>query len=169
MSAPRHDPLDRRPANAARTIVFLAREFERTCQEARVSLPQYRLLLFLRDGPKRAGELAARVAIKRPTLTALVAGLERAGHLRRVSVEQDGRGIHIEITEKGEQAVERAESRLSTLVERLANKGRRESILESLDELSTILDGEIERRIGEVTRPSSSANPAETDEESTHR
>jgi DNA-binding MarR family transcriptional regulator len=130
-----------------RTIVFLAREFERACQESGISLPQFRLLLFLRDGPRRAGELAARVAIKRPTLTALVSGLERDGRLRRNSVAQDGRGIHIQLTDKGLDDLERAEATLARLVEALSSKGEQESILDALDQLAQVLDQEIEQRL----------------------
>ena len=48
---------DRRTKGAVRAIVFLYREFERVCRNEGISIPQYRLLLFLRHGPKRAGEL----------------------------------------------------------------------------------------------------------------
>jgi DNA-binding MarR family transcriptional regulator len=139
--------IDPRSVSAVRTIVFLAREFERACQQSDVSLPQLRLLLFLRDGPKRAGELAARVAIKRPTLTALVAGLERDGQLRRVSVQRDGRGVHIELTPSGLAAAERAEAVLCRLVDSLSAEGDRDAILDALDELAGILDREIEKRM----------------------
>jgi len=80
---------DDRAARAVRSIVCISRVFERACRGTGLSLPQYRLLLFLRHGPKRAGELAAEVAIQRPTLTALVAGLEREDRLRRVADERD--------------------------------------------------------------------------------
>ena len=90
--------IDPRIARAVRSIACISRAFEQVCRIEGLSLPQYRLLLFLRHGPKRAGELAAQVAIKRPTLTALVDGLERESCLKRVADISDGRGVSIEIT-----------------------------------------------------------------------
>ena len=108
---------DRRSTGAVRAIVFLYREFERVCRDEGISIPQYRLLLFLRHGPKRAGELAARAAIQRPTLTSLVDGLEKDGRLRRIQVEADRRGVRLELTEDGDKALRSVEARLSDLIE----------------------------------------------------
>ena len=150
---------DHRTCEGVRTIVFLAREFERACQETGISLPQFRLLLFLRDGPQRAGELAARVAIKRPTLTALVAGLEREGYLERASVQQDGRGIAIDLTDRGAEAVERANRELAKRLEALIDLSAtdcRDSVLDSLHRLAQTMDTEIEKR---TTGPEASERP----------
>ncbi len=139
-------PRDARLSRAVRSIVCLAREFEQQCRSVDVSLPQYRLLLFLRHGPERAGELAAKVAIKRPTLTALVAGLERDGHLRRVADESDGRGVRIELTATGLAALERVEATLSNTIDRLSAAGDRQLILDAFDQMADIVDNEVTRR-----------------------
>lgn len=141
---PRTDP---RIPRAVRSIVCITREFERVCRDSGVSLPQYRLLLFLRHGPERAGELAAKVAIKRPTLTALVNGLERDGMLRRAADSQDGRGVRIELTPAGLQSLEETERQLGYFMHRMSKRGERESILDAMDELSHIIDAEIDRRL----------------------
>jgi DNA-binding MarR family transcriptional regulator len=142
---------DARTSEGVRLIVFLAREFERACQETSLSLPQFRLLLFLRDGPRRAGELAARVAIKRPTLTALVAGLEREDYIDRAAVEKDGRGIHIELTDRGAEAVEQTNrelsARLSALMD-LSATDSRNAVLDAIHHLTETMDAEIEKRTG---------------------
>lgn len=138
---------DRRATGAVRAIVFLYREFERVCRDEGISIPQYRLLLFLRHGPKRAGELAARAAIKRPTLTSLVDGLEKDGRLRRVQVEADRRGVRLELTEGGVTAMRSLETRLSDLVEALCDKGDKEEILTGFLGMARILDGEVENRL----------------------
>src|SRR5262245_6195721 len=87
--AHRAEPLDRAPRmdRAVRAVAILSRQFERSCLEIGLSLPQYRLLLYVRGGPERAAVLAARAAVRRPTLTALVDGLEKEGLLERSSVE----------------------------------------------------------------------------------
>ena len=133
-----------------RAIVFLYREFERACRDEGMSIPQYRLMLFLRHGPKRAGELAARAAIQRPTLTSLVDGLEKDGRLRRVQVEADRRGVRLELTESGVRDLHAVEARLAFLLDGLfeADAARdREEILDALLKLARILDGEVEKRL----------------------
>ena len=138
---------DRRSTGAVRAIVFLYREFERVCRDEGISIPQYRLLLFLRHGPKRAGELAARAAIRRPTLTSLVDGLEKDGRLRRIQVEADRRGIRLELTEDGVKAMRSVEARLSGVLEGLCEKGDKEEILNGLMGMARVLDREVEKRL----------------------
>ncbi len=143
------DSPDLRLSRAVRTVAIVSRVFEQVCRKAGVSLPQYRLLLFLRHGPKRAGELAARAAIKRPTLTAIVAGLEKEGRLTRIADEQDGRGVRIEITPAGMEAVTTTEIRLGEVVEELCSLGDHERLLNALDDLAEIVDAETFRHIAE--------------------
>lgn len=138
---------DVRTARAVRSIVCMSRAFERACRDGGLSLPQYRLLLFLRHGPKRAGELAAEVAIQRPTLTALVGALEREGRLRRVADEHDGRGVRIEITAAGTAALEQTEARLVDVVEGLLGQGDRERLLACFDDFAALIDVEFDRRL----------------------
>jgi DNA-binding MarR family transcriptional regulator len=125
----------------------LYREFERACRDEGISIPQYRLLLFLRHGPKRAGELAARAAIQRPTLTSLVDGLEKDGRLRRVQVEADRRGIRLELTDTGMQHMQRVEGQLAELLERLCEGEDSDEILDAFTKLARVLDGEVEKRL----------------------
>lgn len=77
-----------------------------------LSLPQYRLLLFARGGPHRAADLATQASVRRPTLTALVDGLEKEGLLVRRAVDGDRRGICLELTDAGHAALERIERHL---------------------------------------------------------
>jgi DNA-binding MarR family transcriptional regulator len=142
---------DPRIARAVRSIACVSRAFEQVCRIAGLSLPQYRLLLFLRHGPKRAGELALQVAIKRPTLTALVDGLAKEGYLRRIADEEDGRGVRIEITHEGSKAFNAAESQLGEVVIQLCDLGEYESLLGALDDLATIVDQEFARLVDEST------------------
>ncbi len=143
------DEPDVRLSRAVRTVAIVSRVFEQVCREAQISLPQYRLLLFLRHGPKRAGELAARAAIKRPTLTAIVAGLEKEGRLTRIADEIDGRGVRIEITAQGMATVKEAETQLGEVVQQLCGLGDYERLLGALDDLATIVDAETFRHIAE--------------------
>jgi len=96
-----------------RLLARLARVCERVCLETGISLPQYRLLVSLSGQPQRASELAASVGVSRPTLTSLVDGLEQSALLRRVPVPTDRRGIQLEPTDAGLEAIARAEDVLS--------------------------------------------------------
>jgi DNA-binding MarR family transcriptional regulator len=109
-----------------RLLARLARVCERSCLESGISLPQYRLLVSISGQPQRACELAARVGVSRPTLTSLVDGLEQSDLLRRVRVPNDRRGIWLEPTEDGLDAITRAEH---SLAERLSKLIDRESVI----------------------------------------
>jgi DNA-binding MarR family transcriptional regulator len=104
-----------------RLLARLARVAEQTCQSTGISLPQYRLLVSAAEGPQRASELAAAVGVSRPTLTSLVDGLEQAGLVRRVPVATDRRGIQLELTQAGRDAMFRAERALSIRLTTLMN------------------------------------------------
>ena len=88
-------------SRAVRAFVFMTRLFEYECRDLDVSLAQYRLLLYLQHGPKRAGELAAQASITRPSLSTLIANLESRGWIRRSEVDDDGRGVSLELSRKG--------------------------------------------------------------------
>jgi DNA-binding MarR family transcriptional regulator len=131
---------------AVRAIAIASRLFEQVCQDTGLSLPQYRLLLWVRAGPRRAAELAERIAVRRPTVTALVDGLSEQGYLQRRPVEGDRRGIKLELTDAGLAALDETESRLGRLLDDVAKAGDRRRLLDGLDELATVLEVELERR-----------------------
>jgi DNA-binding MarR family transcriptional regulator len=133
----------------------LSRHFERACVEMGLSLPQYRLLLWVRGGPQRAAELATRAAVRRPTLTALVDGLEAEGLLARTAVEDDRRGIRLEVTEKGLELLARTEEHLSALLDHLAEGEHREAILGNLALFGQVL----EQALGRYRRQEAASTP----------
>lgn len=97
-----------------RLLARLARVAERACRESGISLPQYRLLVSISGESQRAGELAALVGVSRPTLTSLMDGLEQQSLLRRVPVPSDRRGVWLEPTDAGREAITRAEAVLTS-------------------------------------------------------
>lgn len=68
-------------------------------------------------GPLPLGELARAEQVRPPTVTRLVAGLERAGLVRRRRDERDGRIQLVEATAAGKRVLDRGRRRR---VERLA-------------------------------------------------
>lgn len=81
-----------------------------------------------REGPQRLTELARAENATQPNMTQLVTRLERAGLVRRVADRTDGRGVLVEVTERGEEVfrerrAERAEA-LGQLVDELSGPER---------------------------------------------
>ena len=134
-------------ARAVRAIVFMNRLFESECRELEVGLSQYRLLLFLRNGPKRAGELATHAAVTRPALSTLIAAMEQVGLIRRNTVQADRRGVRLEITRKGLDTIERVEERFGRVFDDAAKGVSREELVETLGALCRRLTVEMESRV----------------------
>ena len=117
------------------------------CRELEVSMAQYRMLLYLRHGPRRAGELAARASITRPSLSTLIAAMEKQGLLRRTTVDDDRRGVRLELTRKGLLAIERIEERFGEIFDDAAKDCDRSRLLDALEELTRSLNDQIEARV----------------------
>ncbi|MCK8784814.1 MarR family transcriptional regulator [Roseomonas sp. NAR14] len=86
---------------AVRAIMILYREFEQAARGSEMNTGQYRTLLFLRSGPKRAGEIAEAAMLKKPTVTSRLNGLREKGWIRDSADPRDGRAARIEITRAG--------------------------------------------------------------------
>jgi DNA-binding MarR family transcriptional regulator len=97
------DPLD----EAVRTLARLSRLLE--AADAGVTLPQYRMLATLNEGGFRSARLAERLAIRKPTATALADGLVAAGFAERESEDGDRRIVRLSITDTGRAALAKAE------------------------------------------------------------
>ncbi|MFC9462542.1 MarR family winged helix-turn-helix transcriptional regulator [Streptomyces sp. NPDC058430] len=54
-----------------------------------------------REGPCRLSELARAEGVSQPNMTQLVTRMERAGLVRRVADDNDGRAVLVEATESG--------------------------------------------------------------------
>jgi DNA-binding MarR family transcriptional regulator len=129
-----------------RLMARLTRVAEQACQLTGISLPQYRLLAAVTDGPQRASALAARVGVSRPTLTSLVDGLEQAGLLRRVPVPTDRRGVDLAATPEGLAAVARADGALAERMFSLVPPERTASAVELVAQMTFALDREAKAR-----------------------
>ncbi|MBV8295859.1 MAG: MarR family transcriptional regulator, partial [Acidimicrobiia bacterium] len=79
-----------------RTLTRLARLLERGAGD--LSLSQFRILALVEDGGERASELADRLALAKPTITAAVDGLVDRGYLTRSADCSDRRATKITIT-----------------------------------------------------------------------
>ncbi len=136
---------DRRLRHAVRSFAVVSRRFEVVCQQAGVSLPQYRVLLGVRQGPLRAAQLATQASVRRPTLTALIEGLVKQGLIKRTSVEGDRRGIALELTPDGLASLRGVEERLGDVLDATLADGDREALLDAFEEFSVLVGRQVEK------------------------
>lgn len=124
---------------AVRALVRAGRLLERGCTV--MSLPQYRLLAMVARGDERASRLAQRLAVARPSVSAMVDGLVERRWLSRSAVAGDRRAARIALTPDGCRALEAVEAemarRLGAVVERAE---RPADVLAGLAELVRALD-----------------------------
>ncbi|MGH2871957.1 MAG: MarR family winged helix-turn-helix transcriptional regulator [Solirubrobacteraceae bacterium] len=99
----------------------LARQVERALAAADLTLPQYRTLIMLADGNEAASALADKLAVSRPSVTAVVDGLVARGLVQRDQDVGDRRRVALAITPRGRAllavADEHAERRLGEIAE----------------------------------------------------
>ncbi len=112
------------------TLARLARVLERACTDLDppVTLAQYRLLAMVADGADRASQIAGRLALTKPTVSATVDTLVERGLVTRTVVDDDRRALRLQITDDGRVALGVAEAamreRLDDVVGRVDDPGR---------------------------------------------
>jgi DNA-binding MarR family transcriptional regulator len=100
-----------------RTLARLARMLERGAED--LSLPQFRVLALLDEGGERASQLAERLAVSKPTITAVVDGLVERGYLTRSADCDDRRATKITLTSTGRRALYDAEAAMGARLHEL--------------------------------------------------
>src|SRR6516162_4879658 len=73
-----------------------------------MTLPQFRILAVVASSPERASRVAERAAVSRPSLSGVLDGLESRGWVRRSDVDGDRRGVHLDVTPEGRDALDAA-------------------------------------------------------------
>src|ERR1700741_3155251 len=96
---------------AARTIALRGRFRGRAAAD--LTLAQYRVLTLVAEGDERASLLAGRLAVTKPSMSAVVDGLVERGHLAREPVEGDRRAIRLRLTTEGSDALAAAEDAIA--------------------------------------------------------
>ena len=74
-----------------------------------LTLPQYRVLGILAEGSAAASGLADRLAVRRPSITALVDGLVARGLVDRRQEDSDRRRVALRLTPEGARTVAEAD------------------------------------------------------------
>ncbi|MET0323904.1 MAG: MarR family transcriptional regulator [Ilumatobacteraceae bacterium] len=123
-----------------------------------LTLPQYRVLGLLSAGDERATKLAGRLAVTKPTLTALIDGLVERGFVVRETADGDRRAVRLSITDAGRAAAAEAGAQLrevlDDVVRRCPDPGQ---VLAVLDDLRQALDARWNERIVATAAPDGGA------------
>jgi DNA-binding MarR family transcriptional regulator len=100
--------------HVGRTAAWIAKQVELGLEEVGLSLPQYRILCLLDAGPEISSALADRLAVRPPSVTAVVDGLVGRDLVERRHREDDRRRVSHVLTASGryllasaDEAVER--------------------------------------------------------------
>jgi DNA-binding MarR family transcriptional regulator len=139
-------PEDRVPG--VRLVVSLYREFEQVARQGDLSMAQYRTLLYLMAGARRAGQLATAASVTKPTVSSMINGLREQGWVTEEVDATDGRVTNIRLTPAGRARVERFETALADRMEALIPGVNRDDLRASLAELYTAHAETREDRLG---------------------
>jgi DNA-binding MarR family transcriptional regulator len=115
-----------------RAIIVFYREFERATREADISVGQYRTMLFLKGGAKRAGAIAAAGAVKKPTVSAMLANLREKGWISDETDPDDARALSVALTPAGLARLNALEDELSARLASIVPEGELAALIEAL-------------------------------------
>jgi len=106
-------PADAAPADGTRTLgrtaAWLAKQVEIGLGTVELSLPQYRILGMLDESSAVSSDLAERLAVRPPTITAVVDGLVTRGLVERRTVAADRRRVDHVLTRDGHRVLDAAD------------------------------------------------------------
>src|SRR4051812_35120713 len=145
-------------SRATRALALAARALERAAGERDLTLAQFRVLALVNAGDERSTLLADRLAVAKPTITAVVDGLVERGLVAREAVVGDRRKIRVALTPDGVHALRAAEEEMGETLGRIFEHAReRDALLAALLDLDDALARRMEERLRgerghEVTR-----------------
>jgi len=84
-----------------RVAAWLSKRVEVALTTVDLTLPQYRVLGILAEGSAAASGLADRLAVRRPSITALIDGLVARGLVDRRQEDTDRRRVALRLTDEG--------------------------------------------------------------------
>jgi DNA-binding MarR family transcriptional regulator len=135
----RDGPADQRAARAVMIVLRLFRALERV--DSSLTPQQYRIMKLAGAGGERSARLAERLAVAKPTLTAIADGLVAAGYARRDAEAGDRRVVRLCLTAAGHEALDRADTAYGRWLDQvLAETGEPDLVLRALDLLNQAMD-----------------------------
>ncbi|HEY1652648.1 MAG TPA: MarR family transcriptional regulator [Acidimicrobiales bacterium] len=92
-----------------RVAAWLSKRVEVALGTVDLTLPQFRVMGILAEGSSAASGLADRLAVRRPSITAIVDGLVARGLVDRRQEDSDRRRVSLRLTEDGERILAAAD------------------------------------------------------------
>ncbi len=126
------------PGSFGRAAAWLSKQVELALGSVELSLPQYRILGLLAEGASMPSALADRLTVRRPTVTAVVDGLEVRGLVERTPGSgPDRRHVTHTLTTRGRRLLAKADTavdaRLTGIAASLEDPALTEEALHSLE------------------------------------
>lgn len=137
----------------ARAIMAISREFDKVAREYDMSIALYRLLLFLKDGPRRAGEVAATSLVTRATISGHISALREKEWISVELEPHDRRVTRIVLTDAGRMAMENFDDNLLVCLGNLIEESQRERLIGHLGELYFALSATRDTRYADLESP----------------
>jgi DNA-binding MarR family transcriptional regulator len=133
---------------ATLALALAARALERAASVRDLTLAQFRILALIAAGDERSSLLAERLAVAKPTITAVVDGLVERGFVAREAVAGDRRSIRVALTAPGLVALRAAEEEMSETLDRIFGYARdRDALLGALLDLDDALTARMTERM----------------------
>lgn len=128
-----------------KTVLYLHHRLERELkrQELPMTLPQYRLLFMIQEGPARSVELAAASGLTKPSVGAQIAAMQEQGWVDRSELQDDKRAASIRITPTGRKALTAFEAGLNKVLKEFLGE---DTVTESDENLRWLFDIWTEKR-----------------------
>jgi len=92
-----------------RVAAWLSKRVEVALTTVDLTLPQYRVLGILAEGSAAASGLADRLAVRRPSITAVIDGLVARGLVDRRQEDSDRRRVALRLTDEGVRTLAEAD------------------------------------------------------------
>ena len=143
--------------SAGRVVARLAKQIELGLATVDISPPQYRVLGSLAEGSAAASALADRLAVSKPSVTAVVDGLVERGLVERRHETADRRRVAHELTAAGRRLLVDADGavdgRLETIAGHLDDAGEEAAAMDGFDIWRRALDAARDAKVKEGARP----------------
>lgn len=140
-----------RSAGAVRAAARLAKVSGSALAEAELTLPQYRVLVFLAGRGRPATHVAALLGVTPSTVTSVVDGLVARNMVQRSSDPADRRRVVLSLTPTGLDAVAIGDRVVGAALDRLLARlapGDAETALVGLELLNTAMEAALDERFG---------------------
>lgn len=143
------------------TFTWLTRVLERACTD--LTLPQYRLIALIARGDERASDVADRLALARPTVSATIDTLVERGLLERTAIDTDRRAVRLTITAEGARVMRATQDSMRARLDQvLDHTDDRAAVERALGQLADAMVADrAERRAARAARTSDQEVPAQ--------